>query len=1023
LLNPPILSENTYNLLEDGSVKMHLSRILPATSLFTFSLMALHSPDARAATTDLLISEYIEGTSFNKAIEIYNGTGNPVDLTAGAYVLQLHSNGSPTVSQSLALSGTLADGDVLVLAHASAAAGILAVTDVTNSAVINFNGDDGVVLRKGGNVIDAFGQIGVDPGSEWAGGGVDDTLRRNANVCAGDTDASNAFDVSVEWTVFANGTFDGLGSHTANCVVAEPAPTVSSTVPADDAIGVPLDADITVEFSEPVDVAGSWYDISCGVSGSQTAVVSGGATSFTLNPDSEFEFGETCTVSIYAAQVTDQDTDDPADNMAADYVFSFSALPELVLIHEVQGAGAISPMAGNAVLIEGIVVGDFQDGASGTNGDLNGFYVQEEDADADANALTSEGIFVFNGSSPAVNVQIGDLVQVIGAVSEFSGMTQVTSFTGVTVVSSGNPLPAATELSLPVAAVSDFEAVEGMYVTFPQTLIIAEYFNFDRFNETVLTSERHLTPTAEFLPGPDAIQAAADFLLDRITLDDGRSAQNPDPAIHPNGGIFNLDNLFRGGDTLANVTGVMDYSFSLYRVHPTQGPVYTSVNPRTLEPDEVGGSIKVASSNVLNYFSTLDSGPDICGPAQNQECRGADDAGEFTRQRDKVIAALTAIDADVVGLLEIENNVTDDAVIDLVAGLNAVNGAGTYDSISTGTIGTDAIKVALIYQPAAVTPVGDYAILDSTVDPDFIDTLNRPALAQSFADNASGGVFTIAVNHLKSKGSDCDDVGDPDLGDGAGNCNLTRAAAAQALAEWLATDPTASGDTDVLIIGDLNSYDKEDPIAVLADAGYTDLPFIFGGESAYSYVFDGQIGYLDYALASPTLFSQVSGATEWHINADEPDLIDYDTGFKAPAQDAIYAPDPYRSADHDPVIAGLDLLHYDFGGFFKPIKHLPEVNSAKAGNGVTLKFSLAGDYGLEIMVDGYPQSQEIDCESGVPGDSAATTAAGGSSLSYDAEEDQYVYIWKTLKSWSGTCRRLDVFLKDGTHHYADFEFK
>jgi len=285
-------------------------------------------------------------------------------------------------------------------------------------------------------------------------------------------------------------------------------------------------------------------------------------------------------------------------------------------------------------------------------------------------------------------------------------------------------------------------------------------------------------------------------------------------------------------------------------------------------------------------------------------------------------------------------------------------------------------------------------------------------------------ILGSAVNHFKSKGSDCNDVGDPDLGDGAGNCNLTRTTAAQALADWLATDPTGSGDDDFIIIGDLNSYDKEDPIEVLEAAGYTDLNFIFGGESAYSYVFDGQIGYLDYALVSPSLFGQVSSATVWHINADEPDLLDYDTSFKQPAQDAIYEPDPYRSSDHDPVITGLQLHSYDFTGFFPPIDNLPALNSAKAGSGVAVKFSLAGAYGLDVIADGYPRSQTIDCTTSAPvGASEATTTAGGSSLYYDAELDQYVYVWGTQKSWKGTCRRLDVFLKDGTHHYADFKFK
>jgi hypothetical protein len=386
-----------------------------------------------------------------------------------------------------------------------------------------------------------------------------------------------------------------------------------------------------------------------------------------------------------------------------------------------------------------------------------------------------------------------------------------------------------------------------------------------------------------------------------------------------------MDNLFRGGDLVTNVTGVLDYNYSLWKIQPTQGADYTSTNLRTNEPEEVGGSIKVASFNVLNYFSTIDTGDDICGPSQDMECRGADTEDEFTRQRDKIFAALSIIDADIVGLMEIENHITDAAVMDFVDGLNAVVGAGTYAYIDTGFIGTDAIKVAIIYKTATVTPLGDYAILDSTVDPRFDDSKNRPTLAQTFQEIASGETVTVAVNHLKSKGSDCEDVDDPDLGDGAGNCNLTRTAAAEAMVDWLAADPTGTGSINTLIIGDLNSYDKEDPIdAILAGADdlsgtsddYLDLIYTHVGEAAYSYVFDGQVGYLDHALANKFLFSQITGTTIWHINADEPDLIDYDMSFKADAQDALYAPDQYRSSDHDPVIIGLNLKTYQF---FLPI--------------------------------------------------------------------------------------------------------
>lgn len=591
----------------------------------------------------------------------------------------------------------------------------------------------------------------------------------------------------------------------------------------------------------------------------------------------------------------------------------------ITFIHDIQGIGLSSPLVGSTVVIDGVVVGDFQNNASADNGDLNGFYVQEEDADADANTITSEGIFVF--APGADDVSTGDHVRVRGDVAEFStsgGASLMTELSNVTVAlcTTAAPMPTATEVSFPVNAVTDLESYEGMLVTFPQALSISEYFNFDRFNEVVLTLGRHYQGTAIAEPGAPANQVAADNALARITLDDGRSTQNSDPAIHPNGSIFDLTNLFRGGDTVEGTTGVIDDTFGLYRIQPTGVPTYTAVNNREVVPPPVGGTLKVASFNVLNYFTTLDTGAPICGPASNQDCRGANDANEFTRQRTKILAALADIDADIFGLIELENHVTDEALIDLVDGLNDLVGAGTYDYIDTGTIGTDAIKQAFIYKTSTVTPLGSYEILDSSDDPRFIDTLNRPVLAQTFMQNSNGAVLTVAVNHLKSKGSDCNDVGDPDIGDGQGNCNLTRLGAAQALVDWLESDPTGSGDPDFLIIGDLNSYDKEDPIdAILAgsddSAGtsddYTDLSAFFNGELAYSYVFDGQLGYLDYALGSASLTAQVTGVTEWHINADEPDLLDYNTDFKLPPQQAIYEPNAFRSSDHDPIIVGLDL--------------------------------------------------------------------------------------------------------------------
>jgi predicted extracellular nuclease len=280
----------------------------------------------------------------------------------------------------------------------------------------------------------------------------------------------------------------------------------------------------------------------------------------------------------------------------------------------------------------------------------------------------------------------------------------------------------------------------------------------------------------------------------------------------------------------------------------------------------------------------------------------------------KTIPAILGADADVLGVNEIENDGygPQSAIAELVDQLNAATAPGTYAFIDVdaatrqvNAMGTDAIKVGLIYKPASVKPVGTTAALNSEAFVNGGDGAprSRPALAQAF-EQPNRARFIVTVNHLKSKGSTCDA---PDAGDGQGNCNAVRINAATQLVSWLATDPTETADPDVLIVGDLNSYAKEDPITVLLRGGYTNLIEARVGQEAYSYAFDGQWGYLDHALASSALVPQVTGVTEWHINADEPSVLDYNTNFKSPGQVAsLYADDQYRIADHDPVLVGLN---------------------------------------------------------------------------------------------------------------------
>ncbi|SDH30684.1 ExeM/NucH family extracellular endonuclease [Agrococcus jejuensis] len=557
------------------------------------------------------------------------------------------------------------------------------------------------------------------------------------------------------------------------------------------------------------------------------------------------------------------------------------------LVSAIQGAGASSPIVGQTVQVEAVVTAVHPGLVGGTTG-TGTFAVQEELADQDSNPATSEGIYVEATTAAMASVAVGQQVRLEGVVSEQYGRTHVDMSAMILCAEVGETIePTAIELPL-----ANAEAFEGMLVTMPQDLAVLETYRFAQYGEISIGTERQFQPTALATPGSaEATAIAASNAANRIILDDARTAQNANPALHPNGQPFTLDNLFRGGDTLTNVTGILDYGFSAWRIQPTEGADVTSSNPRPDVP-VVGGDLQVASFNVLNYFTTLGS-------------RGARNATEFDRQESKIVSAILELDADIVGLLEIENN--DGFALDtLVAALNEEAGdPGRYAALDTGTIGTDEITTALIYQPDAVTPEGSYALLDSNVDPRFDTTRNRPSLIQTFATNDTGALLTVSVNHLKSKGSECS--GDPDLGDGAGNCNVTRTDAAAALADYLANDPTGAGTDNVLILGDLNSYDHEQPITTLETAGYTDLLEAFQGEEAYTYVFDGQLGYLDYALAGPGLGDQVVDAAAWTANSDEVPIIDYSTQYKQPAQQAIFAPDAYRASDHDAVLVGLTL--------------------------------------------------------------------------------------------------------------------
>jgi predicted extracellular nuclease len=709
-------------------------------------------------------------------------------------------------------------------------------------------------------------------------------------------------------------------------------PRVVSTDPNDGAEYVNVDSNIEISFNEAVTTTDPWFEIVCG-GVSMPATASGGPESYTLDPVSDLPSTEACSVTVFANQVADQD--DPPLNMEEDYVFGFNTNAvcgdPATLISAVQGPGFVSPIVGQLVTVEGVVVGDFQEGS-----ELSGFFVQEEDADFDGDINTSEGVFADEGGYAGPDVNEGDLVRVTGTVVENFTHTEIDAI-NVLACDYGPGAYGPVEVTLPEETDGDLEKVEGMNVDVTNTMSVAQNYFLGRYGQLTLSSDltnRLFQPTNQVLPNTPESAALADYNNRHLLfLDDGVDVSScgdnpvPVPYIGPAPPA-----VLRGGDHVTNLTGVLDYgtinsggpcsdptSFGRdYRLQPTQEPVFSTENPRTAAPDDVGGTVKAVSFNVLNFFN----GDGMGGGFPTS--RGADSFNEFVRQRIKIYEAMKAIDGDIVGLMEIENDGFDpySAIAELVKVLNegpcwdspdecaAIGysdpglGAGTYAYIDAGPgiIGDDAITVGFIYKPASVTPNGSPLVVDETAFTDPNNTgssRNRPAIAQTF-DYADGDTFTAIVNHLKSKGSPC---GPGDDDPEQASCNVTRTLAAEYLIDTVVPAVQASsGDPDVMIMGDLNAYAMEDPIRALTDGGFINLVKEFNGDYAYSYTFDGMVGYLDHSLANSSLTALVTGVTEWHINTDEPAVINYDEDFNPPG---YYSPDAYRASDHDPVIAGI----------------------------------------------------------------------------------------------------------------------
>lgn len=654
-----------------------------------------------------------------------------------------------------------------------------------------------------------------------------------------------------------------------------------------------------------------------------------------------------------ARNATGADSDDNSDDFGAGAPTPTNAAGETAgeepeepgdptdaTIPEIQGEGAASPLVGEQVTTSGVVTAAYPEGG------LYGFYVQVPGsgaADLDLSAqTTSQAVFVRQTQDAGdVTVQPGDHVQVSGKVTEYAGVTQVEVTSADAIAQVDEPADPVTATSTWPTTPAERELLEGMLYRPTGDFTVTETFATSNFGEVGLArgDKPLLQWTDVAVPGtPESDEVEADNARRGIVLDDGSSVgfadktnltpayiSNQEPVRVGAKATFDEDVIFTEGGAPDNPT----YRFQ--PLAPVVGPENatspaTFENTRTEAPDEAlvnangQSDLKVASFNVLNYFTTLGDQTASCKPYDGEPnnvrtgCaqRGAWDAEDLERQQAKIVNAINALDADVVGLMEIENSAKlgeepDEATQSLVAALNEAAGEGTWavnpSSSDLAPIEQqDVITNAIIYKVGSVERVGEAQALGDQSGPGEAFNNAREPIGQAFRSSDGGDPFLFVVNHFKSKGATGAEGDDKDSGDGQGAYNAARVKQAQALRDWL---PGVQSELDVdavLVGGDFNAYGMEDPMQVFYDAGYADVERRFALDKQ-SYGFSGLSGSLDHILVNEGAAARATGADIWNVNAGESVALEY-SRWNYWATD-FHDDGPYRSSDHDPVVVGL----------------------------------------------------------------------------------------------------------------------
>jgi predicted extracellular nuclease len=880
---------------------IHLARLvrLALAVLLACAATAVARPVAAGPAADLFFSEYVEGSSNNKALEVYNGTGAAITLT-GAYDVQFFFNGGATAGSTLALNGTVAAGDVFVLAHSSAAAAILTQADQTSGGAW-FNGNDAIALRRNGTVIDVIGQVGLDPGAAWGAGAtstLDHTLRRKPSVLAGDANGADAFDPAAEWDGFALDTFGGLGSHAISGGNAPIVPSCGGPLAAAGGAGATravtaADADgrvisALVSGISPAPAAGS-----IAIANVVPASGAGAALSATLSVSANVPAGS------YDASIRFGNDDSPAPQTASCVVRVTVGAPAGSLrIHDIQGAGHVSPYRGLPVAqVPGVV----------TARRSNGFFMQ--DLAPDGSDATAEGIFVFTASAPAVS--LGDTVAVSGTVAEFRPGGDAAKLT-VTELDAGSPTSVAkTGTAAPPAPVAigaggrtpptqvieddaggdveaggtfdpasdglDFyESLEGMLVRVNDAVAVGPTSSF---GETPVLADSGDGASIRSSRGALVIRPD-DFNPERVILSDALA-----PGAPPKVDV---------GDRFSQpIDGVVDYSFGNYKL----------LNLAPLPPVIAGGLAReVAAAPAADQLSVATFNVENLDPGDGQ--------AKFDRLAGLIVNNLRA--PDLIALEEVQDNngATSDGTVDasqtlgkLIDAIAAAGGpAYQYRQIDPannqdgGEPGGNIRQVflfrtdrglAFVDRPggtatAATAVVSDTAGVHLSLSPGRINptstafSSSRKPLAGEFSYRGRR-LFAIA-NHFNSKGGD-----QPLFGrfqPPARSSEAQRGQQAQIVADFvaslLALDPSAG----VIVLGDLNDYQFSTAVAKLKAAGLADLVETLPESERYSYVFEGNGQVLDHIMVSAGLRAGAAYDVV-HVNAEFAD----------------------QASDHDPSVA------------------------------------------------------------------------------------------------------------------------